>query len=162
MQVCFVILGNTWLLSTRRLQCANQEMDWILCLQSFQYFKLTLFIFLLVWWEMDWILCLPNGSIETWKELEDKYLEMFFTNTKFNERKEKILKILNTRDPRIAWRMGEVQIYHCEDVPTTIWAIWRRCKIWWKGYKIKQGCFRCRSRGHYWIINKTPCKRTNR
>lgn len=35
--------------------------------------------FLLVGREKDWLLCLPNWVIKTWTELEDKFLERFFT-----------------------------------------------------------------------------------
>jgi hypothetical protein len=34
---------------------------------------------------------LPRGSIATWKELEDKFLEKFFTHTLFQKRKSEIL-----------------------------------------------------------------------
>lgn len=29
----------------------------------------------------DWLLCLLNGVIETWIDMEDKFLERFFTTT---------------------------------------------------------------------------------
>ncbi|KAK2375093.1 hypothetical protein QL285_076007 [Trifolium repens] len=45
--------------------------------------KLRLFTFSLTGPAKDWLQCLPRGSIATWKELEDKFLEMFFTHTLF-------------------------------------------------------------------------------
>lgn len=43
--------------------------------------KLKLFSFSLVDRVKDWLSCLPNGVIRTWKELEDKFFERFFTTT---------------------------------------------------------------------------------
>jgi hypothetical protein len=39
----------------------------------------------------DWLQCLPIWTIATWKELEDKFLERFFTHTLFLKRKSEIL-----------------------------------------------------------------------
>ncbi|KAK2444139.1 hypothetical protein QL285_015192 [Trifolium repens] len=39
----------------------------------------------------DWLQWLPRGTIATWKELEDKFLERFFTQTLFQKRKFEIL-----------------------------------------------------------------------
>ena len=43
--------------------------------------KLRLFAFSLTGPAKDWLQCLPRGTIATWKELEDKFLERFFTHT---------------------------------------------------------------------------------
>ncbi|KAK2356624.1 hypothetical protein QL285_093953 [Trifolium repens] len=53
--------------------------------------KMRLFAFSLTGPAKDWLQCLPRGSIATWKELEDKFLERFFTNTLFKKRKYEIL-----------------------------------------------------------------------
>ncbi|WJX82476.1 hypothetical protein P8452_65227 [Trifolium repens] len=53
--------------------------------------KLRLFVFSLTGPAKDWLQCLPRGSIATWKELEDKFLERFFTHTLFQKRKYEIL-----------------------------------------------------------------------
>lgn len=37
--------------------------------------KQSLFGFLLIGGSKDWLLCLTNGTIRTWKEMEDKFLE---------------------------------------------------------------------------------------
>ncbi|KAK2356585.1 hypothetical protein QL285_093914 [Trifolium repens] len=53
--------------------------------------KMRLFAFSLIGPAKDWLQCLPRGSIATWKELEDKFLERFFTHTLFQKRKSDIL-----------------------------------------------------------------------
>ncbi|KAK2382357.1 hypothetical protein QL285_069903 [Trifolium repens] len=53
--------------------------------------RLRLFAFSLTGPAKDWLQCLPRGSIATWKELEDKFLERFFTHTLFQKRKSEIL-----------------------------------------------------------------------
>ncbi|KAK2356661.1 hypothetical protein QL285_093989 [Trifolium repens] len=53
--------------------------------------KMRLFAFSLTGPAKDWLQCLPRGSIATWKELEDKFLERFFTHTLFQKRKYEIL-----------------------------------------------------------------------
>lgn len=52
--------------------------------------KLRLFGFSLTRRENDWLQFLPSSTILTWIELEDNFLEIFFTNAKFVERKAKI------------------------------------------------------------------------
>lgn len=52
--------------------------------------KLRLFSFSLVERAKVWLLCLPNGMIGTWKELEEKFMERFFTTTQFSKRRAKI------------------------------------------------------------------------
>ena len=52
--------------------------------------KLQLFGFLLIGRAKDWLLCLPNATIRTWKELEDKFLQRFFTTSQFTERRTEI------------------------------------------------------------------------
>lgn len=52
--------------------------------------KLRLFGFLLIERAKDWLLFLPNETIQTWKELEDNFLERFFTTTQFAERRAEI------------------------------------------------------------------------
>ncbi|KAK2356639.1 hypothetical protein QL285_093967 [Trifolium repens] len=53
--------------------------------------KMRLFAFSLTGLAKDWLQCLPRGSIATWKELEDRFLERFFTHTLFQKRKSEIL-----------------------------------------------------------------------
>lgn len=52
--------------------------------------KLRLFSFSLIGRVKYWLFFLPNGTIHTWKELEDKFLERFFTSTQFAEQRAEI------------------------------------------------------------------------
>ncbi|GAU41120.1 hypothetical protein TSUD_288100 [Trifolium subterraneum] len=52
--------------------------------------KLRLFGFTLIGRAKDWLQCIPSGTITTWKELEDKFLERFFTNDMFLARRADI------------------------------------------------------------------------
>ena len=53
--------------------------------------KLRLFAFSLTGMAKEWLQCLPSGTIQTWKELEDKFLERFFTHNQFQKRKADIM-----------------------------------------------------------------------
>ncbi|CAJ2645191.1 unnamed protein product [Trifolium pratense] len=55
--------------------------------------KLQLFTFSLTGTAKEWLQCLPSGTIQTWKELEDKFLERFFTHNQFQKRKADIMNI---------------------------------------------------------------------
>ncbi|CAJ2677643.1 unnamed protein product [Trifolium pratense] len=52
--------------------------------------KLRLFGFTLIGRAKDWLQCIPSGTINNWKELEDKFLERFFTNDMFLARRADI------------------------------------------------------------------------
>jgi hypothetical protein len=39
----------------------------------------------------DWLVFLPSGTIETWKDLEDKFLDCFFTEEQQKERRRESL-----------------------------------------------------------------------
>lgn len=52
--------------------------------------KLCLFGFLLTGRVKDWLQCIPNGTIQTWKELEDMFFERYYSNAQFMERKDAI------------------------------------------------------------------------
>jgi hypothetical protein len=52
--------------------------------------QLRLFVYSLAGAAKDWLYCLPSGTFQTWKELEDKFLERFFTEEQFQERKAAI------------------------------------------------------------------------
>ncbi|MCH94727.1 retrotransposon gag protein, partial [Trifolium medium] len=49
--------------------------------------RLRLFAFSLNGHAKEWLQCLPSGTIGTWKELEDKFLELFLTHNQFQKRK---------------------------------------------------------------------------
>ncbi|MCI04367.1 hypothetical protein A2U01_0025414, partial [Trifolium medium] len=53
--------------------------------------KLRLRRFTLIGRTKDWLRCIPSGTIYIWKELEDKFLERFYTNSQFLERKVEII-----------------------------------------------------------------------
>jgi hypothetical protein len=38
----------------------------------------------------DWLVCLPSGTIKTWKDLEDKFLDRFFTEKQHKKRRRAI------------------------------------------------------------------------
>lgn len=52
--------------------------------------KLCLFGFSLIGRDKDWLQCIPNGTIQIWKELEDKFLVRCYSNAQFVERKAAI------------------------------------------------------------------------
>ncbi|MCI38288.1 hypothetical protein A2U01_0059516, partial [Trifolium medium] len=53
--------------------------------------KLRLFAYSLTKHAKDCLYCLPSRTIQTWKELEDKLLDRFFTEEQFKERKAELL-----------------------------------------------------------------------
>lgn len=79
--------------------------------------KLQLFSFSLVGRAKDWLLCLSNWVIKTLKELEDKYLERFFTTAQFIERKANITQFekQETRSLNDAWERFKLLICKCPD-----------------------------------------------
>lgn len=52
--------------------------------------KLRLFAFTLIGRAKDWLLALPSGTIQSWDELELKFLERFFPMSKYWEKKHEI------------------------------------------------------------------------
>lgn len=52
--------------------------------------KLCLFYFSYIGHANGCFQCIPNGTIQTWKELEDKFLECYYSNSHFVERKDAI------------------------------------------------------------------------
>jgi hypothetical protein len=52
--------------------------------------KLMLFAFTLTGKAKDWLLTLPSGTIQTWDELELKFLERYFPMSKYWEKKHEI------------------------------------------------------------------------
>jgi hypothetical protein len=52
--------------------------------------KLKLFPFTLTVRAKDWLLSLPSGTIQTWEELELKFLEKYFPMSKYWENKQQI------------------------------------------------------------------------
>ncbi|PNY13506.1 hypothetical protein L195_g010162 [Trifolium pratense] len=53
--------------------------------------KLFMFAYSLTQQAKDWLYCLPTKTIQTWKELEGKFLDRFFTEDQFKERKAELM-----------------------------------------------------------------------
>jgi hypothetical protein len=53
--------------------------------------KLCLFAYSLTRDVKDWLHLLPTDTIQTWKELQDNFIERFFTEEQFQERKVAIM-----------------------------------------------------------------------
>lgn len=102
-------------------------------------FKVRLFGFSLIWREKDWLLCLPNGIIQTWKELEDKLLERFFTTTQFAERRVEIVKFKQQKTESLydSWERFKLLLCRC---PNHICIISSKCRILSKVSKVKHVC----------------------
>ena len=49
--------------------------------------KLHLFGFSIIGRAYDWLQCIPNSAIQTWKELEEMFLERYYSNAQLVERK---------------------------------------------------------------------------
>lgn len=49
--------------------------------------KLCLCGFSLIGRTKDWFHCIPNGTIQTWEELKVKFLERYYANAQFVDRK---------------------------------------------------------------------------
>jgi len=52
--------------------------------------KLGLFPFTLTGRAKDWLLSLPSGTIQTWEELELRFLEKYFPMSKYWDKKQEI------------------------------------------------------------------------
>lgn len=52
--------------------------------------KPRLFSFSLIGRAKDWLFCLPNGTIRTWKNVEDKFFERVFNTIQFAKRRAEI------------------------------------------------------------------------
>ncbi|MCI15922.1 putative athila retroelement ORF1 protein, partial [Trifolium medium] len=59
--------------------------------------KLFLFSYSLARQAKDWLYCLPARTIETWKDLEEKFLEKYFTKSQYDERKAELLEFKQER-----------------------------------------------------------------
>lgn len=72
--------------------------------------KLCLVGFPLICCAKDWIQCIPNGTIHTWKELEDKFLERYLSDVQFMERKVEICEVDLSSD---AWQRFKLLLQRC-------------------------------------------------
>jgi len=54
--------------------------------------KLRLFLFTLTRRARDWLLTIPSGTIQTWDELEPRFLEKYFPMSKYWDKKMEIQK----------------------------------------------------------------------
>lgn len=44
----------------------------------------------IIGWTKDWLLALPSGNIQTWEDLEEKFMEHFFPVIKLLEKQSEI------------------------------------------------------------------------
>ncbi|MCH90517.1 hypothetical protein A2U01_0011433, partial [Trifolium medium] len=59
--------------------------------------KLFLFSYSLTKHAKDWLYCLPTMTIRTWKELEGRFLDRFFTRDQYKERKAELMNFQQHR-----------------------------------------------------------------
>ena len=77
--------------------------------------KLRLFPFTLTGKAKDWLLTLPNGTIQTWEELELKFLEMFFPVSKYLDKKQEIENFMQGESESLydAWERFNLLLKRC-------------------------------------------------
>ncbi|MCH98562.1 hypothetical protein A2U01_0019567 [Trifolium medium] len=73
--------------------------------------KLSLFQYSLGKTAKDWLLCLPSGTIKTWRELEDKFLDRFFTEDQYKERKRAILEFQQEKKESLRQSLERFKLY---------------------------------------------------
>jgi len=77
--------------------------------------KHRLFPFTLTGKAKDWLLTLPNGTIQTWDELELKFLERFFPMFKYWEKKNEIKNFRQGKNESLydAWERFKLLLKRC-------------------------------------------------
>jgi hypothetical protein len=73
--------------------------------------KLQLFKFSLGKTTKDWLICLPSGAIETWRELEDKFLDHFFTEEQHKERQRAITEFQQEKKESLHQSLERFKLY---------------------------------------------------
>ena len=81
-------------------------------------FKLRLFGFPMIGKAKDQLLCLLNGTIQTWKKLEDKFLELFLLPLSLPSTEKKLL-ILSSRKLSHFMTLGKDSNFCCADTQIT-------------------------------------------
>jgi hypothetical protein len=59
----------------------------------------------------DWLVCLPSGTIETWKDLEDKFLDRFFTEEQHKERRRAIIEFQQEKKESLHQSLERFKLY---------------------------------------------------
>ncbi|XP_039688632.1 uncharacterized protein [Medicago truncatula] len=77
--------------------------------------KLRLFSFTLTGKAKDWLLTLPNGTIQTWEELELKFLEKYFPMSKYLDKKQEIASFRQGEGESLydAWERFNLLLKRC-------------------------------------------------
>lgn len=78
-----------------------------------------MFGFSLIGHAKDWLQCIPNRTIKTWKELEDKFMERYFSNAHFIESNAEISNFIQGESELLfdAWKGLK---YYSKGVPIII------------------------------------------
>jgi len=77
--------------------------------------KLRLFPFTLTSRARDWLLSLPSGTIQTWEELELKFLEKYFPMSKYWDKKMEISNFKQEESESLydAWERFTFMLKRC-------------------------------------------------
>jgi hypothetical protein len=59
----------------------------------------------------DWLVCLPSGTIETWKDLEDKFLDRFFTEEQHKDRRRAITEFQQEKKESLHQSLERFKLY---------------------------------------------------
>jgi hypothetical protein len=78
---------------------------------TFDQAKLVLFKYSLGKTAKDWLFCLPSGIIQTWKELEDRFLDRFFTEEQYMERKKAIIEFQQEKRESLHQSLERFKLY---------------------------------------------------
>ncbi|PNX87506.1 hypothetical protein L195_g043595 [Trifolium pratense] len=94
----------------------------------------------------NWLQCLPSGTIQAWNELEDKFLERFFTHNRAR-REGLIFLTSNNMKQNLCARLMKGSSYSRGIVQTT--TSMPNANIYWWHEDATQGASRCLSRRIY-------------
>lgn len=102
--------------------------------------KLRLFSFSLIGRPKFWLLCLPNGTIRTWKELEDKFFERCFTTHQFSKLRVEITNFEQQKTKLFydSWERFKLLLRRC---PNHNMNNMKQMHNFIKGLKVKHTCF---------------------
>jgi hypothetical protein len=78
---------------------------------TFDQAKLVLFKYSLGKTTKDWLFCLPSGIVQTWKELDDRFLDLFFTEEQYKERKRAILEFQQEKRESLHQSLERFKLY---------------------------------------------------
>jgi hypothetical protein len=78
---------------------------------TFDQAKLVLFKYSIGKTAKDWLFLLPSGIIQTWKELEDRFLDRFFTEEQYMERKKAIIEFQQEKRESLHQSLERFKLY---------------------------------------------------